>query len=411
MWESLFKSIQDQLSNQIVSGGLALGLAGVVVGMIHRLWPMLWGFLRRIFVVTAVIDSRNDVFQAVIKWLNALPYSQGTHFFSVTQEASSSTTKGQVPKLLYSPAPGWHLMRRGAHLISFDRTLDTNKLNPIETITISMLFARRHHFESLIVDILKANYGQIMGRTQLFVPDSWADDWKLHGTKPKRNMDSVILANGVRERIVIDVQQFHDRRQRYEALGIPWRRGYLLHGPPGTGKTSLIFALAGELNMSLCTLSLTNRKLSDQNLADLLQSSPEESIILIEDVDSFFQARQKVDEKMELSFSGLLNAIDGVAAQEGRVVFMTTNHVDQLDPALIRPGRIDVVYELGKSGKDELRRMAERFFPEATPGLAELVAAYPEGSLSPAEIQQALQTSETWTEAATKLRDRMQSGS
>ena len=69
---------------------------------------------------------------------------------------------------------------------------------------------------------------------------------------------------------------------------------------------------------------------------------------------------------MEFSFSGLLNALDGVAAQEGRVVFMTTNHREVLDPALIRPGRIDVAFELSYAGVDELRRMIERFFPMST---------------------------------------------
>ena len=69
-----------------------------------------------LFVVTAVIDSRNDVFQSVIKWLNSLPYSRKTHYFFVTQENSSAAKVGKIPELLYSPAPGWHVIRRGAPL-------------------------------------------------------------------------------------------------------------------------------------------------------------------------------------------------------------------------------------------------------------------------------------------------------
>jgi SpoVK/Ycf46/Vps4 family AAA+-type ATPase len=84
---------------------------------------------------------------------------------------------------------------------------------------------------------------------------------------------------------------------------------------------------------------------------------------------------------------------------------MTTNHHGLLDPALIRPGRIDVAYELGKSGKVEVRQMARRFFPDIDiRSLEDLVTHYPDGALTPAEIQQALQVSERWQEAIARLR-------
>jgi chaperone BCS1 len=343
----------------------------------------------------------------VIKWLNSLPYSRKTHYFFVTQENSSAAKVGKIPELLYSPAPGWHVIRRGARFIWINRSMDSNKMQPIETLTISMLFARRSEFEELIQDVIKTNYGQMIGRTQLFTPDSWADEWRLHTTKPKRSLDSVVLPDGVREKIVKDVQGFHSGKERYESLGIPWRRGYLLYGPPGTGKTSLVFALAGQLDLNICTLSLMNRKLNDQNLADLLQASPPGSIILLEDVDSFFQAREKQDSKMEFSFSGLLNALDGVAAQEGRVVFMTTNHREVLDPALIRPGRIDVAFELSYAGVDELRRMIERFFPEVDESrLCEALASYQDTQLTPAQVQQILHDAPDWQTALNGLEAR-----
>ena len=392
MFDAIFETLRQQMQNQVVSGGLALGIAGFLIAAVHRTLPPLWQFVKRTFIVTAVIDSRNDVFLSVIKWLNELPYSQRSHFFAVTQEPASAATVGRVPKLLYSPAPGLHLLRRGRHLVWINRALETDKMQVIETLTISMLFARRRHFEELISEMVRASYGQWIGKTQLYTPDGWADEWRLHTTKPKRKLDSVILPEGLREKIVSDVRLFHESKTRYESLGIPWRRGYLLHGPPGTGKTSLVLAIAGELDLNICTLSLMHRKLNDQNLADILQNSPPGSIILLEDVDAFFQSREKQDAKMEISFSGLLNALDGVAAQEGRVVFMTTNHHHQLDAALIRPGRIDVAFELGNSGKSELRAMVLRFFPDAAiTDLDTILESYKEGSFSPAQIQQILQ--------------------
>ena len=173
-------------------------------------------------------------------------------------------------------------------------------------------------------------------------------------------------------------------------MGIPWRRGYLLYGPPGTGKTSAAFALAGELRLKLCALSLTNPKLNDNVMADLLQRTPPRSLILIEDIDAFFNARAKQDTQIQISFSGLLNALDGVGAQEGRIVVLTTNHRERLDAALIRPGRIDLEIELGNATAAQLAGLLARFYPNAPEQAAQLVAQYPPRALSPAKIQQIL---------------------
>ncbi len=80
-------------------------------------------------------------------------------------------------------------------------------------------------------------------------------------------------------------------------------------------------------------------------------------------VDAVFTRRESGEKRSGVSFSGLLNAIDGVAAQEGRALVMTTNHKERLDPALIRPGRADVHTELGLVGAPTARRLYERFFP------------------------------------------------
>ncbi len=213
-----------------------------------------------------------------------------------------------------------------------------------------------------------------------------------------------MLDEGVARRLHDDIHEFFDRRDWYAQLGIPWRRGYLLHGPPGTGKTSVAYALAGELRLKLCTLSLTNPKLNDHTLSDLLQRTPPRSLILIEDIDAFFKARDKQDARIEVSFSGLLNALDGVAAQEGRIVVLTTNHRERLDPALIRPGRIDVEVELGNASAEQLRGLLLRFHPGADERAARLADDYPPGALSPAQVQEFLIEADSLDEAEAALR-------
>jgi chaperone BCS1 len=144
---------------------------------------------------------------------------------------------------------------------------------------------------------------------------------------------------------------------------------------------------------------LTNAKLTDQTIADLLQKTPPRSLILIEDIDAFFVARDKQDARIEVSFSGLLNALDGVAAQEGRIVFLTTNHLERLDRALMRPGRVDRLVELGNASRAQLRTMFLRFYPQDAVLAETVCAAYVDGTLSPAAIQQALLEADDASEA------------
>jgi chaperone BCS1 len=100
------------------------------------------------------------------------------------------------------------------------------------------------------------------------------------------------------------------------------------------------------MNMSICYLNLSGGRLNDNSLNTCLNNCPANSIILLEDIDAIFVERTAVNRGRGVSFSGLLNALDGVRSQEGRILFMTTNHRDRLDPALMRPGRADVHVKL-----------------------------------------------------------------
>ncbi len=180
----------------------------------------------------------------------------------------------------------------------------------------------------------------------------------------------------------------HTARGHYAPRG----RGYRLYGPPGTGKTSLVTALASELRLNVCTLSLASPIVTDEKIHTLLASVPQRSLLLIEDVDAFFRERDAAHAQVKLSFSGFLNALDGVATQEGTVLFMTTNHIERLDPALIRAGRIDERVELGYADEEQLRRLYRKFHdePMAADASAREKAAQ---NLSPAAVQGELMNS------------------
>ena len=257
--------------------------------------------------------------------------------------------------------------------------MDLHSGSPWETLTLTTLSSCRHLFPVLLSEARTLAEKSTEGKTVVYT--AWGVEWRPFG-KPrrKRELPSVVLAQDVSERIEHDLRGFLGRGKWYAERGIPYRRGYLLHGPPGSGKTSFIQALAGALSYNICLLNLSERGLTDDKLNHLLGLVPERSFVLLEDIDSAFNRRAQTSEdgfKGSVTFSGLLNALDGVASSEERVIFMTTNHFGKLDPALIRPGRVDVQELLDDAAGEQAQRLFVKFYGgsesvEATLGEAEV---------------------------------------
>ena len=162
--------------------------------------------------------------------------------------------------------------------------------------------------------------------------------------------------------------------------------------------SSFILALAGDLGYNICILNLNERGLTDDKLAYLLATVPQRSLVLLEDIDAAFNARAKAGDagaanmdRYHVTFSGLLNSLDGVASTEERLVFMTTNHAERLDPALIRPGRVDVQQFIGLATEHQVRTLFRRFYPRAATEQPELLEQFVQhlggAQLSVAELQ------------------------
>lgn len=213
--------------------------------------------------------------------------------------------------------------------------------------------------------------------------------WEFRKLILPRDSSSVITDGTILEDIRADLEKFQASRERYEALGLPYHRGYLLSGPPGNGKTSIVHAITSHFpSMSLYILNLSSVK-GDADLTDLF-AHVACAIVLIEDVDGLFVARD-AEEDLKVTFSGLLNALDGFLSTSGQVIFMTTNYPDKLDEALFRAGRIDRHIKIENASRDQARRMFSRFFPDAPEFYSDTFAnEFSERKLSVAKIQEHL---------------------
>ncbi|WFD43181.1 Complex III assembly protein translocase and chaperone [Malassezia psittaci] len=295
-----------------------------------------------------------------------------TQYTEPTTGGRDDNERGQATFSLV-PGPGTHWFRyRGVwirlHRERNGKLVDLSTGAPWETVTLTTLASCSHLFTQLLTEARQLALASTQGKTVIFT--SWGAEWRPFGHPRRvRELDSVVLATDKKDELVDDVRRFLARGPWYAKRGIPYRRGYLLHGAPGSGKTSFITALAGSLDFNICLLNLAERGMTDDKLNHLLSNAPERSILLLEDVDAAFAGRQNHSAERQadgyqpnVTFSGLLNALDGVASGESRIIFMTTNHLERLDAALIRPGRVDMICELGDATPSQVRELLIRFY-------------------------------------------------
>jgi len=329
--------------------------------------------LRRQLLMSLEIPSKDYAYQWVMQWLVARGVHGSRHLGVETTYAKDNAGR-QFASFDFVPSPGTHWVRYRGNFIRIERdrehrTMDMSTGSPWETLTLTTLSLRPTLFQELLQEAKEAALLREEGKTLIF--QSYGHEWRPFGTpKTIRPFGSVILDGNASEEIFQDVSEFLKSHDWYLARGIPYRRGYLLHGPPGCGKSSFVMAMAGKLGYNIAVLNLGDPSMTDDRLQHLLAVVPPKSLVLLEDVDFAVGQSTPADPSgpyagvMRVSFSGLLNALDGVVATEERIVFMTTNHFRRLPRALIRPGRVDLNIFVGLATQIQLKRMFLRFFPE-----------------------------------------------
>lgn len=234
--------------------------------------------------------------------------------------------------------------------------------------------------------------------------------WKELPCRHPSTFDTLALDPCLKEKIVADLTSFTTDQAFYERSGRAWKRGYLLYGPPGTGKSSMIAAMANFLKYDIYDLELSQVR-TNGDLRQLLIQTTNRSIIVLEDIDcsvKFTSSRNRKnpatmmmpgdvtnpdDDPNRVTLSGLLNFVDGLwsCCGDERLFVFTTNHVEKLDKALLRPGRMDMQIELSYCTFPAFRVLAQNYLSIEDHLLFEkLEAAFLGKTLTPAQVAELL---------------------
>uniref|UniRef100_A0A8R7UXZ6 AAA+ ATPase domain-containing protein n=1 Tax=Triticum urartu TaxID=4572 RepID=A0A8R7UXZ6_TRIUA len=207
--------------------------------------------------------------------------------------------------------------------------------------------------------------------------DDWSGDygWSSLKFEHPSTFSTLAMDPTKKQEILDDLEMFRDGKDYYASIGKTWKRGYLLFGPPGTGKSTMIAAMANFLNYDVYD-ELTTVK-NNTELKRLFIDTEGKSIIVIEDIDCSIDLTGKrgkkgkkkkdddedKDKETKVTLSGVLNFIDGLWSACGgeRIIVFTTNHKENLDPALIRRGRMDMHIEMSYCCFESFKVLAKNY--------------------------------------------------
>ncbi|POR37340.1 Putative mitochondrial chaperone BCS1-B [Tolypocladium paradoxum] len=394
---------------------LPMLLGILVLALTWRYASELWSLVVNYLMSSVRIRTDDEVFNMMILWLSKQKFAQNSrHFFANTDIKSRSRymylcsdsddepddddddgeaaveaipAAGRKNALHYTPAPGTHFFWYKGYPVMFERHLNREQANmqsasEREELSLSCLGRNPRLLKELLLEARQLHMKKDERKTLIYRGNLDETCWQRCMSRLNRPFSTVILNERVKQELLDDAADYLNpmTRRWYANRGIPYRRGYLLHGPPGTGKSSLSLALAGYFRMKIYIVSLSSASATEENITTLFNELPMRCIVLLEDIDSAGLTHTRDDASAasgsqdalaplprpriprtrataasvggRLSLSGLLNILDGVASQEGRILIMTTNHIEKLDKALIRPGRVDMIIRFGLADED-----------------------------------------------------------
>jgi len=366
-WNEILEYVKTQLStNQFFSAAAFASVLTAVLMSLKGVPKSIWERIIRITTYKATVYQTEGLYYHLTQWFNEnhkvkvrnVEFSSGPprgEEFPAVDSDSTDLIETPVDDYFYKWID-WRLVR-----ISYGKEKLENasslKSAYLKNYTFRGIFASkaiRNLMEKINDEYSKKAKSQHVYQSEHHYFQRIS---KVGGKK----ISEVILKDETKSKIIKDIEEWRSSKSEYIRKGIPYKRGHCYYGPPGTGKTTIVKALAKEYGFNIYNLNL--KKTEDDDLLYLLRDIEPGSILLFEDIDSTFDKRKRIGTK-GVTFSGFLNALDGIVELNGVLVIITTNHVEKMDPALLRAGRMDLKIEIGYSSEKEISDYLSRFYGE-----------------------------------------------
>lgn len=361
--DSLLSSFK---SSPILATGIGVWGAAMLTFITKDIPKKLVELFKKEFTTSIGVALKEREFVALTSWIAKQKFSKTPRVYQIRDQ-------------IITAGPGLHFFIFKSHLCWFEKadsnknkefTVNMNEQKPLTEVRFGY-FGRKKEF--LIKALQESTAWNPSHREDIHIFTTRWRDWNHVASQPKSDLNQIIIPAASISELRQHLNWFFSSEEWFRKNGIPYRTGICLHGPPGTGKTSLVRAIASEWDLSVYSVDFSN--LDDSELKDVIWKVGPRAIILMEDIDTI-QSSQKRElaelreeisvrsKKMEVTLGGLLNAIDGVVDSDGRVFIVTTNHFEKLDPALLRPGRVNIKMNLNYMNDEMFHKAFKKYFPE-----------------------------------------------
>jgi len=357
----MISDIFELFKNNEVFSGVALGsmLTSIIVGLgysLKKLPNQIFYVIKRFITVKLEIHSDQPEYKSVSIWAKQFN-SQNLRTYLLNSKSSiliGFNEENSIPFL--TPGIGRHIVFYNKQPVIIEKSIELkNTRGVIETIIITTIGNK----PTLIKKILNEITDITLMNHKLKVYNVLDNEYWELTYKNKRSINGLVFNR--KYEIIESIRTFYNNQDWYLSKGISFKKGMLLSGPPGTGKSTLVSVIASELDLNIFYLNLSD-KLTSKNLIKYISKVKEQSIILIEDIDCLFMAQDRELNGNNENLSTLLNVLDGINSIDGVIYILTTNYVDRIDKALIRPGRIDLYIQMENFKYSQIKEMYNIFY-------------------------------------------------
>lgn len=429
-----------------------------------------WAWIDEYLMSSFRVRTDDEIYNMLMLWISRQKFSQNSRRFLVNTDLYSRSSYvwggsnddsddedgdeevsvdilGPKQTLHYTPSFGSHLFWYKGWPLFFERHQNQQQINfqsasEREELSISCFGRNPRLLKELLFEARQLYLKKDERKTLIYRSSSGTayggePYWQRSMSRPNRPFSTVILSEKMKQDLIDDAADYLNpaTRRWYANRGIPYRRGYLLYGPPGTGKSSLSLALAGYFRMKIYIVSLSSINATEEGLTSLFSNLPTRCLVLLEDIDTagLTHTREEPDAAPapiaapnpsaptpssgsntgsggRLSLSGLLNILDGVASQEGRLLVMTTNHIEKLDKALIRPGRVDMIVPFSLADKTMTESIFRAIYApfESEISSNELALGSKSGTSTPKRVEPDEEAKQRWARQHAEISERIE---